>query len=112
MPRILFLPDQQCVEVSDLETVLFASLRARIPHVNECRGNARCSTCRVLVLSWWRSNAEDLTRQCHQPLALALGSIENLWMRVEGAAKRSPASGRPDRALLLSITPEVFRAER
>jgi len=51
MPRILFLPDQQCVEVSDLETVLSASLRARIPHVNECRGNARCSTCRVLVLS-------------------------------------------------------------
>lgn len=51
MPRILFLPDQQYVEVSDLESVLSASLRAGIPHTNECRGNARCSTCRVLVLN-------------------------------------------------------------
>ena len=51
MPRILFLPDQQCVEASDLESVLSASLRAGIPLTNECRGNARCSTCRVLVLN-------------------------------------------------------------
>jgi adenylate cyclase len=51
MPRIFFLPDQQYVEASDLESVLSASLRAGIPHTNECRGNARCSTCRVLVLN-------------------------------------------------------------
>jgi adenylate cyclase len=51
MPRILFLPDQRYVEASNLESVLSASLRAGIPHTNECRGNARCSTCRVLVLN-------------------------------------------------------------
>src|SRR2546427_6976985 len=50
MPRILFLPDQQYVEASDLESVLSAALRGGIPHTNECRGNARCSTCRVIVL--------------------------------------------------------------
>lgn len=51
MPRIFFLPDQQCVEASSLESVLSASLRGGIPLTNECRGNARCSTCRVLVLN-------------------------------------------------------------
>jgi adenylate cyclase len=50
MPRILFLPDQRYVEASNSESVLSASLRAGIPHTNECGGNARCSTCRVLVL--------------------------------------------------------------
>jgi adenylate cyclase len=51
MPRILFLPDRQYVEASNLESVLSASLRAGIPLTNECRGNARCSTCRVFVLN-------------------------------------------------------------
>src|SRR4029077_7190118 len=51
MPRILFLPDQRYVEACNRETILSASLRAGIPHTNECRGNARCSTCRVLVLN-------------------------------------------------------------
>src|SRR6478672_4632288 len=51
MPSILFLPDQRHVEASDLESVLSASLRAGIPLTNECRGNARCSTCRVVVVN-------------------------------------------------------------
>jgi adenylate cyclase len=51
MPRILFLPDQRYAEAGNLESVLSASLRAGIPLTNECRGNARCSTCRVLVLN-------------------------------------------------------------
>ena len=51
MPRIFLLPDQRYVEASDLETVLSASLRVGIPITNECGGNARCSTCRVLVLN-------------------------------------------------------------
>ena len=51
MARILFLPDQRYVEACNRETILSASLRAGIPHTNECRGNARCSTCRVLVLN-------------------------------------------------------------
>src|SRR6266487_2443490 len=51
MPQILFLPDGRTVEASISESILFASLRAGIPHTNECRGNARCSTCRVLILN-------------------------------------------------------------
>src|SRR5207253_4394162 len=43
-------PTSDTVEASNLESVLSASLRAGILHTNECRGNARCSTCRVLVL--------------------------------------------------------------
>jgi adenylate cyclase len=51
MPQILFLPDQRYIEASNLESILSAALRAGIPLTNECRGNARCSTCRVLVLN-------------------------------------------------------------
>ncbi len=51
MPHILFLPDQRNLEAFDSESVLSASLRAGIPLMNECRGNARCSTCRVLVVN-------------------------------------------------------------
>jgi adenylate cyclase len=51
MPQILVLPDGRSVEASTSESILSASLRAGIPHTNECRGNARCSTCRVLVLN-------------------------------------------------------------
>jgi adenylate cyclase len=50
MPRIYYLPDEKEVEVSPTETVLQASLRAGIPHAHACGGNARCSTCRVVVL--------------------------------------------------------------
>src|SRR5207253_7107071 len=51
MPQILLLPDQRSIEASISESILSASLRAGIPLTNECRGNARCSTCRVLVLN-------------------------------------------------------------
>src|SRR5947199_9340303 len=51
MPQILLLPDQRSIEASISESILSASLRAGIPHTNECRGNARCSTCRVHVLN-------------------------------------------------------------
>src|SRR5207253_10442667 len=51
MPHILLLPDQRSIEASISDSILSASLRAGIPLTNECRGNARCSTCRVLVLN-------------------------------------------------------------
>ena len=38
------------VAVGPAQSLLAASLAAGIPHTNECGGNARCSTCRVLVL--------------------------------------------------------------
>jgi len=50
MPRIYYLPDEREVEASADETILQASLRGGIPHTHVCGGNARCSTCRVLIL--------------------------------------------------------------
>jgi adenylate cyclase len=51
MARIRFLPDGKVVEVDSTEPVLQASLRAGIPHTHVCGGHARCSTCRILVVS-------------------------------------------------------------
>ena len=50
MPQIYYLPDEQRVEAKIKETILKASLRSKIPHAHACRGRARCSTCRVVIL--------------------------------------------------------------
>ncbi len=50
MARVRFLPDELDVEALADETLLNASTRAGIPHTHACGGNARCSTCRVIVL--------------------------------------------------------------
>jgi adenylate cyclase len=49
MPRIRFLPDDRWVDAGPGETVLAAALRAGVPHVHACRGNAHCSTCRIEI---------------------------------------------------------------
>jgi adenylate cyclase len=48
--QILYLPDQQLIETENANTLLTAALEAGIPHTHVCGGNARCSTCRVLIL--------------------------------------------------------------
>ncbi len=50
MPQILFLPDEKVVETGSDDNLLDISLNAGIPHTNVCGGNARCSTCRVMIL--------------------------------------------------------------
>jgi adenylate cyclase len=50
MPKIQFLPDGKEIEAKDDETILQAALRAEIPLAHICGGNARCSTCRVVIL--------------------------------------------------------------
>ena len=50
MARLHIRPDETTVELRDDETILKASLRAGVPHTHVCGGQARCSTCRVLVL--------------------------------------------------------------
>ena len=47
--QLKILPDNISVDIDDQTTVLAASLRARISHAHACGGNARCSTCRVIV---------------------------------------------------------------
>lgn len=49
MLQIYYLPDQRLVEAGQAFTILDASLEAGIPHTHICGGNARCSTCRVLI---------------------------------------------------------------
>ncbi len=49
--QIYYLPDQQLVESTEASTLLEAALAAGIPHTHVCGGNARCSTCRVVILA-------------------------------------------------------------
>ncbi|GAB3309735.1 hypothetical protein GCM10027511_22450 [Hymenobacter humi] len=50
MPFLQVLPDQQTVPIAPGQSILQANLIAGIPHVHACGGQARCSTCRVVVL--------------------------------------------------------------
>jgi len=50
MPCIHFIPDDISVEINGNETILSAALRAGIPHTHVCGGNARCTTCRIMIL--------------------------------------------------------------
>ncbi len=49
---------EKFVPISEGETILHASLKAGIPHYHACGGNAKCSTCRVLILG----GMENLSR--------------------------------------------------
>ena len=38
------------IKISEEQSILVASLEAGIPHFHACGGNAKCSTCRILIL--------------------------------------------------------------
>jgi len=68
MPSINFQNDR-LVEATDPNcTLLQVSLAAGIPHVHACGGNARCSTCRVMV----HEGLENLSPRNPAELKLAL----------------------------------------
>jgi adenylate cyclase len=48
--RINYLSDDRLIETDDATSILQTSLNNGIPHTHVCGGNAKCSTCRVLVL--------------------------------------------------------------
>lgn len=50
MATIFYAPDQIVIDVRETQTLLNAALSAGIPHTHVCGGNARCSTCRVVVM--------------------------------------------------------------
>lgn len=50
MPTIFYAPDQVVIDVPERQTLLNAALSAGIPHTHVCGGNARCSTCRVVIV--------------------------------------------------------------
>jgi adenylate cyclase len=49
MPQVRILPDNREAEAKPSDTLLNVSLRAGISHAHACGGNARCSTCRILI---------------------------------------------------------------
>jgi adenylate cyclase len=67
-----------CIHVSEKQTLLEASLEAGVPLYHVCGGNAKCSTCRVLVLQGneWLSPLNEkekaLKQQMHFPLNVRL----------------------------------------
>lgn len=50
MPHIVYQNEDQTVEVDGATPILQASLNNGIAHTHVCGGNARCSTCRVLII--------------------------------------------------------------
>ena len=50
MPKLQITPDNIDVAINEGETILTASLRNNIPHLNPCGGIGRCSTCRIPVI--------------------------------------------------------------
>jgi adenylate cyclase len=59
-----------CVYVSDNQTLLDASLEAGVPLYHVCGGNAKCSTCRVLVVqgSEWLSPVNEREKALKQQM--------------------------------------------
>lgn len=51
MPLITYMPERKIIDSLEGETLLQAALRTKIPHTNVCGGLARCSTCRVSILT-------------------------------------------------------------
>ena len=48
--KINCLPDGRVVDAEPGETILFADLRANIPHAHACGGKGKCTTCRIAVV--------------------------------------------------------------
>jgi len=49
VPKVTFVSETE-IEAKPKQTVLGASLAANLPHIHACGGQARCSTCRVLIV--------------------------------------------------------------
>jgi adenylate cyclase len=47
---LIEFPKEGCVSISQDQTILDAALSSGIPLFHVCGGNARCSTCRILVI--------------------------------------------------------------
>src|SRR5580698_5723537 len=85
MPKIDFQNDRVVEDHDPMHTLLEASLAAGIPHVHACGGNARCSTCRVMV----HDGLENLSPRnaAEQTLALRKGLGETIRLACQTRAK-------------------------
>jgi len=67
LPTITYSLDNRSAESEEGETILQTSLRLGIPHTHVCGGNARCSTCRVIITD----GLENCSRRNDREQALA-----------------------------------------
>jgi adenylate cyclase len=77
--HLIEFPKEGCVYASPNQTILEAALAAGVPLFHVCGGNAKCSTCRVLVIEGapWLTTPNDkekhLNNQMHFPRHVRLG---------------------------------------
>ena len=50
MPRVTYFDETTLEDVPGGRTLLDLSIRHRIPHLHQCGGYGRCTTCRVQIL--------------------------------------------------------------
>lgn len=50
MPKVTYFHEVTLEDVAEGQTLLDASIHHRIPHLHQCGGRARCTTCRVQIL--------------------------------------------------------------
>ncbi len=70
MAKITCLPDKKSLEVNKLDSILEILLANEIDVAHICGGNARCSTCRIMVL--------DGIENCSAPTSLERALIKKL----------------------------------
>lgn len=86
MPQVHLTTDKRTIDCHPEETLLTAALRHGIHHSHACGGNARCSTCRIVIL---RGNAHCSPRgEDETTLSRQLNFPDNMRLacqtRVEG----------------------------
>lgn len=91
MHKIDFI-GEKIIEIDNNQSILEASLQAGIPHYHECGGHAKCSTCRVLVLT----GAENLSQPNDKELKLKkiLGFSYNIRLACQTNVKGDNVSVR------------------
>jgi adenylate cyclase len=84
MPKITFQNDKVVESAHSESTLLDISLKAGIPHVHACGGNARCSTCRIMV----HEGLENLNPRnpAEQMLAMRKGLEPNIRLACQSRA--------------------------
>jgi adenylate cyclase len=85
MYAVYYIPDEIELDVEDTQTILNASLAAGIPHTHVCGGNARCSTCRIIILE----GVENARPRNEKETALAtrLGFAPNIRLACQTTVK-------------------------
>lgn len=89
--QIDFLKEKE-INILDGQSVLSASLESGIPHYHECGGNAKCSTCRILVLE----GSEHLSQRNEKEVSLVkrLGLPDEIRLACQTTVSGSPVKVR------------------